>query len=48
MLEDYVDDQVEYSSARAAAELGWKPRLFAESLVDTADWIAAHRPVAFR
>ncbi len=47
MLEDYVDDQVEYSSARAAAELGWRARPFTESLVDTAAWITAHRPVAY-
>ena len=47
MLEDYVDDQVEYSSARAAAELLWRPRPFAESLADTADWILEKRPSAY-
>lgn len=48
MIEDYIDDQVEYSSARAAAELGWEPRPFTESLGDTAAWIVANRPASYR
>ncbi|MBI1946859.1 MAG: NAD-dependent epimerase/dehydratase family protein [Deltaproteobacteria bacterium] len=47
MLADYLDDTVEYSSARAAAELGWRARPFAESLTDTADWILANRPAPY-
>ena len=47
MLEDYIDDQVEYSSARAAAELGWAPRPFAASLGDTARFIVEHKPAAY-
>lgn len=47
MLEDYTDDRVEYSSARAAAELGFSARPFEESLVDTARWIQEHRPTAY-
>ncbi|MCC7072062.1 MAG: NAD-dependent epimerase/dehydratase family protein [Deltaproteobacteria bacterium] len=47
MIEDYSDDQVEYSSARAAAELGWAPRPFEQSLVDTAGFILEHTPAAY-
>lgn len=47
MLEDYVDDRVEYSSARATAELGWQARPFARSLEDTARWIVASRPASY-